>query len=113
MSTNGPAYAWRSLPEAVSPALQKLNQLLDDDPQWQAFIHTEGIHNPVTMGVHSTGSDDAIIVSVEPGSRTTVSTGRPSQADFALVAQPEHWESFFSASPKAPYTSFVGIQVCT
>ncbi|KAL3495781.1 Alpha/Beta hydrolase protein [Aspergillus germanicus] len=110
MSTNSPAYAWRSLPEAVSPALMKLNQLLDHDPQWQAFIHTEGIHNPVTMGVHSTGSDDAIIVSVEPGSRTTVSTGRPSQADFALVAQHEHWESFFSASPKAPYTSFVGIQ---
>jgi hypothetical protein len=74
---------------------------------------TEGIHNPVTMGVHSTGSEDAIIVSVEPGSRTTVSIGRPSQADFALVAQPGHRESFFSASPKAPYTSFVGIQVCT
>ncbi|KAL3445552.1 Alpha/Beta hydrolase protein [Aspergillus insuetus] len=110
MSTNSLAYAWRSLPEAVSPALQKLNQLLDNDPQWQAFIHTEGIHNPVTMGVHSTASDDAIIVSVEPGSRTTVSTGRPSQADFALVAQPEHWRSFFSASPRAPYTSFVGIQ---
>ncbi|CEL08924.1 hypothetical protein ASPCAL12069 [Aspergillus calidoustus] len=109
MSTNSSAYAWRSLPEAVSPALKKLNQLLDNDPQWQAFIHTEGIHNPVTMGVHSTGSDDAILVSAEPGSRTTVSIGRSSQAEFALVAQPEHWESFFSASPKAPYTSFVGI----
>ncbi|KAJ0418927.1 Alpha/Beta hydrolase protein [Aspergillus carlsbadensis] len=111
MSTNSSAHAWRSLPEAVSPALKKLNHLLDNDPQWQAFIHTEGIHNPVTMGIHSTGSDDAIIVSVEPSSRTTVSTGRSSQADFALVAQPEHWESFFSESPKAPFTSFVGIQV--
>ncbi|KAL2857019.1 Alpha/Beta hydrolase protein [Aspergillus pseudodeflectus] len=110
MSTNSSAYAWRSLPEAASPALKKLNKLLDNDPQWQEFIHNEDIHNPVTMGVHSTGSDDAILVSVEPGSRTTVSIGRSSQADFALVAQPEHWEVFFSASPKAPYTSFVGIQ---
>ncbi|KAL2838304.1 Alpha/Beta hydrolase protein [Aspergillus pseudoustus] len=110
MSNNSSAHPWRSLPEAVGPALNKLNQLLNHDPQWQAFINTEGIYKAVTIGVQSTGSDKAILVSVEPGSRTIASTGQSSQADFVLVAQPEHWESFFSASPKAPYTSFVGIQ---
>lgn len=84
--------------------------MLNQDAQWQAFINTEGIQKSVTIGVRSTGSDNTILVSVEPDSRTFVSTGPSSKADFCLVAQPEHWENFFSSTPKAPYTSFVGIQ---
>lgn len=111
LQSNESTHAWRSLPDAVSPSLEKLNHSLDHDAQWQAFINTEAIHKSVTVGVQSTSSSNAILVSVEPGARTVVSTGPSSEADFVLVAQPEHWEKFFSASPKAPYTSFVGIQV--
>ena len=112
LSSNDSTHAWQSLPEAVSSPLERLNHMLNQDAQWQAFINTEGIQKSVTIGVRSTGSDNTILVSVEPDSRTFVSTGPSSKADFCLVAQPEHWENFFSSTPKAPYTSFVGIQAC-
>lgn len=101
---------WQSLPDAVAASLKQLPQLLDQDPQWQAFINTEGIHQKVTIGIQSTGSNNTVLVTVTPGGRTTVSTGQPSAADFTLTAQPSHWANFFSPNPKAPYTSFVGIQ---
>lgn len=47
---------------------------------------------------------------VESNSKTTVSTGSADKADFTLAAKPEQWEKFFDADPKAPYTSFVGLQ---
>lgn len=110
LSHNEP-HAWKSLPDAVSSSFATLNNHLNHDKQWQAFIDTQAIHEPVTMGVQSTGSDQVILVTVEPGTRTVVSRGSSSQADFVLVAQPGHWEKFFAANPQAPYTSFVGIQV--
>jgi len=108
---NQSAHAWQSLPDAVSPSLKRLGTLLNNDPQWQAYINTEAIQTDITIGVQSTQSDNAILVTVSPNAKTNVSTGSPSKADFTLVAQPGHWESFFAANPKAPYTSFVGIQV--
>jgi hypothetical protein len=109
--SNNHSHAWESLPDAVSPSFATLSNTLNHDKQWQAFIDTQAIHDPVSMGVQSTGSDQAILVTVESGSRTIVSRGSSSQADFVLVAQPGDWEKFFSANPQAPYTSFVGIQV--
>lgn len=95
----------------MSTAVSSLTKALDKDPQWQAFVDTKAITEPVTMGVQSTGGDDAILVKVEPGAKSSSSTGSASQADFVLRAQPEVWEKFFAADPVAPYTSFVGLQV--
>lgn len=111
ISISSSVHAWRSLPDALSPSLETLSHTLNQDPQWQAFINTEGIQHSVTIGVQSTSSDQVILVSVEPGPKTIVTTGPSSNADFVLVAQAEHWEKFFSAKPSAPFTSFVGIQV--
>jgi hypothetical protein len=62
------------------------------------------------MGVASAGSD-AILVSVSPKGKSSVTTGDPKKADFVLAAKGEQWEKFFDKDPKAPYTSFVGLQV--
>ena len=112
-STNGNAHAWQSLPQAMSKSVQSLQKSLDSDKQWQAFIDTNAIVEPVTMGVQSVGSNDAILVQVTSGSKTKVSTSSEDKADFTLRANAEQWEKFFAADPKAPYTSFVGLQVNT
>lgn len=62
------------------------------------------------MGVQSVESKDAILVRVEPKAKTIVSTGPADKADFVLSAKGEQWSKFFSADPKSPYTSFVGLQ---
>lgn len=95
----------------MSKAVSSLSKSLNGDPQWQAFVDTKAIIEPVTMGIQSTGSDEAILVTVDAGSKTSASTGPASKADFVLRAQPEQWEKFFDANPVAPYTSFVGLQV--
>ena len=95
----------------MSTAVSSLNKILDNDPQWQAFIDTKAIIQPVTMGVQSTGGEEAILVNVAPGAKTSTSTGPAEKADFTLQAQPQQWEKFFAADPQAPYTSFVGLQV--
>jgi hypothetical protein len=110
MSTNGTAHGWQSLPAAMTQSISSLTKALQKDPQWQAFIDTKAIIEPVTMGVQSQGSDEAILVTVESGARTSSTTGSPSKADFVLAAKPEQWQKFFDKDPKAPYTSFVGLQ---
>jgi hypothetical protein len=109
---NGTSHSWISLPQAMSKAVSSLDKILNNDAQWQAFIDTKAIIEPVTMGVQSMGGDEAILVSVAPGAKTSTSTGSSDKADFTLQAQPQQWEKFFAADPVAPYTSFVGLQVC-
>lgn len=109
--SNGTAHSWAQLPNAMSQSVKTLQKTVDNDKQWQAFIDTNAIVEPVTIGVASV-EGDAILVSVSPGAKTSVSTGSPDKADFTLAAKGEQWEKFFDADPKAPYTSFVGLQVC-
>jgi hypothetical protein len=109
--TTGTAAQWASLPKAMAKSVSDLQSRLQNDAQWQAFVDTKGIVEPVTMGILSTGTDDAILVTVGPG-KTSTSSGSSSKADFTLNAQPQQWEQFFSANPVAPYTSWVGLQVC-
>lgn len=104
------AHSWSSLPKAMNKSVSSLNNTLDKDAQWQAFVDTKAIVEPVTICVQSVGADDAILVKVEPGAKTTVNTGSADSADFTLRAKAEQWEKFFDAHPKAPYTSFVGLQ---
>ncbi|KAK5090806.1 hypothetical protein LTR05_000983 [Lithohypha guttulata] len=109
MSANGTTHSWTSLPDAMSKSVSSLNKRLDSDPQWQAFIDTNAIIEPVTMGIASAGGD-AIMVRVEPNAKTSVSTGPADKSDFTLAAKAEQWEKFFAADPRAPFTSFVGLQ---
>jgi hypothetical protein len=109
---NGTASSWGQLPKAMSQSVQTLQKALDNDRQWQAFVDTKAIMEPVTMGIATVGGD-AILVSVDPGAKTSVSTGSPDKADFTLAAKGEQWEKFFGPDPKAPFTSFVGLQVCS
>lgn len=106
----GSESSWASLPQAMSTAVASLNKQLNNDKQWQAFIDTKAIIEPVTIGVQSAGGDEAILVRVEANSKTSSSTGSPSNADFTLVANPDQWQRFFDSAPVAPYTSFVGLQ---
>jgi hypothetical protein len=106
---NGSAHAWGQLPKAMSKSVGSLQQTLDKDPQWQAFINTKAIIEPVSMGIASKGGE-AIIVHVDSGSRTKVTTGPADKPDFTLSAHGEQWQKFFDADPKAPYQSFVGLQ---
>ena len=94
----------------MSKSVSTLQKRLDNDPQWQAFVDTKAIIEPVTFGVKSTDSDDTILVHVTSGAKTSVSTGPSSKADFVLGAGPGQWEKFFDKDPVAPYTSFVGLQ---
>ncbi|KAI1622462.1 hydrolase [Exophiala viscosa] len=110
MSTNGTAHAYTDLPKAMSKAVSGLSKALNSDKQWQAFVDTNAIVEPVTMGVQSTGSDEAILVTVDAGAKSSATSGPASKADFVLRAQPEQWDKFFDADPVAPYTSFVGLQ---
>ena len=107
---NGTSQGWDQLPDAMTKSVKTLQERLDNDRQWQAFIDTKGMVEPVTMGVAS-AEGDAILVNVDAGSKTKVSTGSPSKADFTLAANGGQWQKFFDADPKAPYTSFVGLQV--
>lgn len=111
-TANGSAHDWDNLPQAMSKSVSSLQKILDNDKQWQAYIDTKAIIEPVTMGVASAGGE-AILVNVDSGSRTKVSTGPVSKADFTLTAHGEQWSKFFDADPKAPYQSFVGLQVST
>jgi hypothetical protein len=108
---NGATHSWTSLPQALETSVAGLNKALNADRWWQAFVDTKAIIEPITFGVQAAGSSDAVLVSVSPGAKTNVSTGPPSKADFTLAARPEQWEKFFAKDPKAPYTSFVGLQV--
>ncbi|KAI3400724.1 hypothetical protein diail_1933 [Diaporthe ilicicola] len=106
---NETATSWTQLSSAMSKSVSSLQETLDKDRQWQAFIDTNGIIEPVTMGVASSGGDP-ILVHVSPGAKTIVSSGDSPKADFTLVAHAEQWEKFFAADPKAPFQSFVGLQ---
>lgn len=108
---SGADHSWTSLPQALSKAVSTLNESLDNDPQWQAFIDTKAIIEPVTLGVQSTGGEETILVTVNPEAKTSVTSGPADESDFVLRAQPQQWEQFFAADPVAPYTSFVGLQV--
>lgn len=94
----------------MSKSVSSLQKTLGHDKQWQAFIDTKAIFEPITIGVASVGGE-AIVVSISPGAKTSVSSGDVFSADFTLVAHGEQWEKFFQADPKAPFQSFVGLQV--
>lgn len=100
-------HAWTNLSSPLKDGIESLKTSLNKDPQFLAFTDTKAMSKPVTFGFVSAGSQEAILVTAEPGKdgNSTVKTGSPKDALFALSAKPEHWEQFFKPSPVSPYTS--------
>lgn len=94
----------------MSTSVKGLQKLVDNDAWWQGFLQTNAIIEPVTFGIQSVETNEAILIGLDKGGVSKVNTGPPSQAAFTLVAKGEQWAKFFEADPKAPYTSFVGLQ---
>lgn len=99
---------WSDLPGTLSDSLNKLSELLKSDPQLKAFTTSNAIDKPATFGYKSSGSDNALLVTVNNGS-ATAKAGSSKDALFTLSALPEQWEHFFKDVPVAPYQSYWGM----
>jgi len=98
---------WRNLPEQLSAAVLKMNNLLAKDAQFQAFANTPEV-SPVTFGIKAAGSDNSILITVKNSHGSAIS-GNYTNALFTLSALPEQWEEFFKPIPKMPYQSYWGM----
>ncbi|KAI1342284.1 hypothetical protein F5Y15DRAFT_413543 [Xylariaceae sp. FL0016] len=67
----------------MANSVASLSQTINNDPQWQAFLQTDAIVEPVNMGVTSVGASDPIMVNINAKAET-------------------RWEKFFGLEPKAP-----------
>lgn len=99
---------WSDLPGALKGSLDKLASLLESDAQLKAFTTSNAIDKPVTFGYKSSGSDNALLVTVTNGSAKAKS-GSSKDALFTLSALPEQWEQFFKDVPVAPYQNYWGM----
>lgn len=102
------ADTFSDLPNALKGSLDKLPGLLSSDAQLKAFTATNAIDKPVTFGYKSSGSDNALLITVSNGSvKSNVGSGK--EASFVLCARPEQWAQFFKDVPVAPYQSYWGM----
>ncbi|CAI6333808.1 unnamed protein product [Periconia digitata] len=99
---------WSDLPSALKESHDKFTELLQSDHQLKAFTNSNAIGKPVTFGITSNGSDNALFVTVENGS-VEAKTGSAKDGLFSLSALPEQWEQFFKDVPVAPYQSYWGM----
>jgi hypothetical protein len=104
----GSVHAWSDLPQQLQSALPKLNTLLSKDAQYQAFVSTPEIKDPITFGIKAAGSDNSILITVS-NTKTLASAGSYTKASFTLSALPEQWEEFFKPVPVMPYQSYWGM----
>ena len=84
-------HAWSSLPAQLESAIPKANSLAQNDENLKYFSLSNGITKPVTFGVKSAGSDEAVLTTVENG-KVEIRTGSSKDAAFTLVALPEQWQ---------------------
>lgn len=99
---------WSDITAALKGSLDKLSKLLQSDEQLKAFTDSKAIEKDITFGVKSSGSDNALLVTVANGS-TKASTGNSKDAVFILSALPEQWEQHFKQVPVMPYQSYWGM----
>ncbi len=104
----GSSHAWADITSPLSGAVSKLNDLLQSDGQYKAFTNSKAISRPATFGIKSSGSDNAILVTVGNG-KGSATSGSHSKALFSISALPEQWEEFFRPVPVAPYQSYWGM----
>ncbi|KAJ4304677.1 hypothetical protein N0V90_000204 [Kalmusia sp. IMI 367209] len=100
--------SWSDLPAALQGSLDKFSQLLESDGQLKAFTASDAIDEPVTFGIKSSSSGDAILIQIS-NDFAKASTGPSKDALFTLSALPEQWEQFFKDVPVAPYQSYWGM----
>lgn len=102
--------SWSDLPKALGgeEVVTKLSESFKKDGQFLAFVTTDAITKPVTFGIKSSDSDDAILVTVENG-KGSAKIGRSNDALFTLTALPEQWEHYFKPVPEMPYQSYWGM----
>ncbi|PVI02891.1 alpha/beta-hydrolase [Periconia macrospinosa] len=100
--------SWSDLPAALKGSFDKFTELLQSDPQLKAFTTSNAIDKPVAFGIASSGSENALLITVENGS-VKAKTGSAKDGVFTLTALPEQWEQFFKDVPVAPYQSYWGM----
>ena len=96
---------WSDLPATLKGSFAKFTEILQSDAQLKAFTTTNAIDKPVTFAIKSSGSDNALLITVENGS-VKAATGNAKDGLFALSALPEQWEQFFKDVPVAPSNAF-------
>jgi hypothetical protein len=99
---------WSDITAALKGSFDKFNELLQSDGQLKAFTTSNAIDKAATFGIKSSGSDNALLITVTNGS-AKASTGTPKDALFTLSALPEQWEQHFQEVPKMPYQSYWGM----
>lgn len=95
-------HPWADLTSRLATAVQSARADARNDPQLKAFTTSNAISEPVTFGIKSTESDNAIVVRVKNGS-ADIRAGEAGEASFVLSAAPDQWKEFFTATPVAPY----------
>ncbi|KAE9363147.1 alpha/beta-hydrolase [Stipitochalara longipes BDJ] len=100
-------HAWSDLTQQLQSAVPKLNTLLAEDAQLQAFTNTPEL-STVTFGIKAAGSDNSILITVN-NQEGKASTGSYKNAAFTLSALPQQWEEFFKPVPAMPYQSYWGM----
>jgi hypothetical protein len=66
-------HTWSDLPRQLEVVVPKLNSTLSSDSRYQAFVNTAAITTPFTFGIKATGSDYAVLVTVDNGKELTSS----------------------------------------
>ncbi|KAL9055522.1 MAG: hypothetical protein Q9162_003519 [Coniocarpon cinnabarinum] len=88
---------------------ERFNGLLKTDDQFLAFCRTNALQIPLTFGIKSIESDEALSVtaSVAGGHART---GLTEEVSFTLNGQASQWQAFFASPAIPPLHSYWGIR---
>lgn len=99
---------WTDLSDQLHSTLPVFDELINKDPQYNAFVKTPAILHQITFGIGTSTSDNIIIVVIDNG-RCQARVGTAQEASFILLASLKHWEQFFQPIPVAPFQSYWGM----
>lgn len=102
------SHPWTNLPDQLYSIFPVFDELIDKDPQYNAFIKTPAILSQIVFGIGTALSDKIIIIAIDNG-KCHAKAGNAQEASFILSASPEHWEQFFQPIPVAPFQSYWGM----
>ena len=87
----------------------KLNQALQSDEQFLAFIDTDALTSPVTFCIKLAENESAVFVTVCNDSSYASKKIKDDEPLFTISASPEQWEQYFQNIPKPGFQSFWGL----
>ncbi|EMR82909.1 putative alpha beta hydrolase fold family protein [Botrytis cinerea BcDW1] len=99
---------WTDLSDQLHSTLPVFDELINKDPQYNAFVKTPAILHQITFGIGTSTSNDIIIVVIDNG-KCQARVGTAQEASFILLASLKHWEQFFQPIPVAPFQSYWGM----